>query len=111
VALYLWHWHLPPSLNAGIVLVLSMMVLLPIRFIYPSKTPHWRRFNVVMMSLWGILVLASLCTPSAWGERCFWWSNAFPIYYMGMSFWLHCQDKPENTRRGQKPAEEPEHER
>ena len=111
VALYLWHWQLPPGLNGAIVMVLSLTVLLPLRFIYPTKTPHWRLFNMLMMSLWGILVVISLGSRAPWAERCFWWSNLFPIYYLAMSFWLHCQDKPENTRRGQDPREEPEHER
>lgn len=94
VALYLWRWNLPVSLNGAIVLSLSLAVLLPIRFIYPSKTRHWRRTSMVLMSLWGLLVVLSLCTPGPLAEQAFRWSNLFPVYYLAMSFWLHCQDKP-----------------
>ena len=107
VALYLWHWNLPVALNGAIVITLSLTVLLPIRFIYPTKTRHWRRFNMAFMSLWGVLVIASLLTQEEWGQRCFDWSNGFCVYYLLLSFWLHSQDKPGDTRRSQHPREEP----
>lgn len=89
VALYLWRWGLPPVINGGIVMVLSMMVLLPIRFVYPSKTATLRRLSMALMSCWMVLVLLSLCSEASWAQTCFWWSNLFPAYYLLLSLWLH----------------------
>lgn len=111
VALYLWRWHLPVALNGAIVLTLSLCVLLPIRFIYPSKTRFLRRTSMVLMSVWGVLVLYSLTGTGPSHELCFRWSNLFPVYYLGLSFWLHCQDKPVPARSGSEPGEERVHER
>ena len=104
VALYLWRWHLPVVLNGTIVLTLSLCVLLPIRFIYPSKTRHYRKLSMFLMIVWGCLVLFSLTGTGPLHEQCFRWSNLFPLYYLGLSFWLHCQDKPVPARSGSEPG-------
>ena len=111
VALYLWRWQLPVVLNGAIVLTLSICVLLPIRFVYPSKTRHYRALSMTLMTVWGCLVLFSLTGTSAIHQDCFRWSNIFPVYYLGLSFWLHCKDKPVAARSCQDPGEERVHER
>lgn len=111
VALYLWRWNLPVVLNGAIVLTLAICVLLPIRFVYPSKTRRFRLLSMTLMSLWGALVLFSLSGSGPLHEQCFRWSNLFPIYYLALSFWLHCQDKPVPARSGQEPGEERPNER
>lgn len=106
VALYLWKWNLPVVINGAVVLTLSLCVLLPIRFIYPSKTRHFRALSMALMSLWGVLVIFSLSGDGPLQQQCFRWSNLFPVYYLGLSFWLHSQDKPDHARSGQQPGEE-----
>ncbi|MBS2034086.1 CDP-alcohol phosphatidyltransferase family protein [bacterium] len=106
VALYLWRWNLPVALNGAIVLTLSLCVLLPIRFVYPSKTRRFRSLSMILMSLWGALVLFSLSGSGPLHEQSFLWSNFFPVYYLGLSFWLHSQDKPDAARSSQEPGEE-----
>ncbi len=91
VALYLWHWQLPIWCNGLIVAVLSAAVLLPIRFVYPSKTLFLRPLTVLLMGLWGILLLLSLLSEAPWAQRCFDYSNLFPLYYCGLSLFLHIQ--------------------
>ena len=43
LALYLYAWRLPPTANAAIVAVLVVLVFVPIRYVYPSRTRTWRR--------------------------------------------------------------------
>lgn len=112
VAIYMWHWQLPPSLNGAVILTLSLTVLLPIRFVYPSKTPTLRRLSMGLMIVWAGLVVASLSSDQPWAERCFFYSNFFPIYYLGLSFWLHCKDKNGGDRNPEASGrEEPGNER
>lgn len=108
VALYLWRWQLPVALNGAIVLTLALCVLLPIRFIYPSKTRHFRPLSMFLMTVWGGLVLFSLSGSGPLHEQCFLWSNLFPVYYLGLSFWLHCQDKPVVARSCPEPGSDQE---
>lgn len=98
VALYLWFWEFPAVLNGAIVVTLALTVLLPIRFVYPSKTPTLRRTSMVLMMVWLALVVAALLLPETTGRRCFLWSSFFPVYYLALSFWLHSQDKPGGAR-------------
>jgi phosphatidylcholine synthase len=100
VALYLWRWQFPAAINAGIVLTLALCVLLPIRFIYPSKTVPLRRLNVALTFLWGVLVVLSLVGSGEWAEWCFWVSSLYPLYYLGFSLWLHAKTSKE-SRRGE----------
>lgn len=110
VALYLWLWNLPPALNGAIVFTLSLAVLLPIRFIYPSKTRSFKKLNLLVMTLWGVLVVLGLASTAEWGRRCFLWSSLCLFYYFGLSFWLHSQDKGSVVRNGPDSREELSHE-
>ena len=56
--LYLAGWT--PETNAAILLVLAALVLVPIRYVYPSRTPVWRVPTIVLGALWGLLVIAML---------------------------------------------------
>jgi len=110
VALYLWLWNLPPALNGAIVFTLSLTVLLPIRFLYPSKTRSYKKLNLLVTTLWGILVVLGLASTSDWAHRCFLGSSFCLFYYFGLSFWLHSQDKGSGVRNGPDSREESSHE-
>ena len=42
--LYLAAW--PPALNAALLLVLALLVFVPIRYVYPSRTPALRTLTI-----------------------------------------------------------------
>ena len=42
VTFYLLIARWPPTVNAAILLVLAVLVFVPIRYVYPSRTPQWR---------------------------------------------------------------------
>ena len=89
VALYLWKAGLPADLNAGIIVALSLSVLAPVRFIYPSKTPYLRGLTIGMMSAWLVLSGLGLWLDPPLGRTCFLLSLIFPIYYVGLSAYLN----------------------
>jgi phosphatidylcholine synthase len=94
VALYLWWLHLDPVANGAIVAVLSALVLVPIRFLYPSKTRPLRPWTLALGSLWGLQVAVALFGPQAASG---WWTTGslwFPAYYFGASVWLHVHLPP-----------------
>jgi phosphatidylcholine synthase len=99
VAIYLWRWNLGPALNGLIVILLSLAVLAPVKFIYPSKTKSWPRLNQLLMTLWGLLVVLSLVGPEEHRQTCLAWSNLYPIYYVLASFWLHWKSRITRTNQ------------
>ncbi|MCZ6623461.1 MAG: CDP-diacylglycerol O-phosphatidyltransferase [Deltaproteobacteria bacterium] len=88
VAFYLYVLQIPQWINAFLILILSILVFVPIKYLYPSRSPILRGLTISLGVLWGILVLTiiyllpqppSLLVPA---------SLLFPAYYMIISLWL-----------------------
>lgn len=88
VLLYFAMFQSNPALNAAILLTLAALVFVPIRYVYPSRTPILQPLTLVLGSLWAVLMLLAI-----------WWlplvprwlamaSLVFPVYYVGLSFAL-----------------------
>lgn len=88
VALYLYTLAAPLWFNAFTLLVLSILVFVPIRYVYPSRSPYLRALTVGLGSLWGIAVLAMIYLLPEPPRALVYGSLMFPIYYVCLSLWL-----------------------
>jgi phosphatidylcholine synthase len=61
------------------------MVFVPIRFVYPSRTPKWRVVTVTLGVLWGIALLMVVWQLPAVSPLLVWGSLVFPAYYVILS--------------------------
>jgi phosphatidylcholine synthase len=77
------------SVNAVVLLMFVVLVFVPIRYIYPSRTPVLRTFTNVIGSIWSALMLLMLWQYPAVSRTVMWVSLAFPAYYIAISLWLH----------------------
>jgi phosphatidylcholine synthase len=84
--LYIAGWA--AEVNLLILLGLSVLVFVPIRYLYPSRSPVLRRLTVGLGALWGVLVMAMLWQMPNVSRRVFWLSLVFPVYYVLLSFVL-----------------------
>ncbi|MGC8880370.1 MAG: CDP-alcohol phosphatidyltransferase family protein [Anaerolineae bacterium] len=78
-----------PVVNALILLALAVMVFIPIKYIYPSRTPELRRANLIMTALWFVaycLITLQLERPD---PTIVYLSLIYPIYYGVVSLYLH----------------------
>ena len=57
VAFYLYALQLPPWLNGLLLCVLSILVFVPIRYIYPTRTVRFRSLTNVLVAFWVIVLL------------------------------------------------------
>jgi phosphatidylcholine synthase len=89
VVFYLYVADWAPEINLVILLGLSVLVFVPIRYLYPSRSPVFRRLTVGLGVLWGILVMTMLWQMPNVSRTVFWLSLAFPVYYVLLSFTLH----------------------
>jgi phosphatidylcholine synthase len=89
VALYLYGWHLPPTMAAIILLTLALLVFVPIRYIYPSRTLVLQWPTLILGAIWGLLMSWSVWRLPDGSEPWLTLSLIFPIYYVGLSIWLH----------------------
>jgi phosphatidylcholine synthase len=88
VAVYLAAWRLPPWAAAAILLVLAVLVFVPIRYVYPSRTVFMRPLTLALGAIWTVLFVALIWTlpdPPAWLT---WATLVYPAYYVGLSLWL-----------------------
>ena len=81
--LYLAGW--PPPVNATLLLVLALLVFVPVRYVYPSRTPQLRSVTIALGIVWGVLMIAMLWRMPAVPRPLFWASLIFPAYYAALS--------------------------
>lgn len=89
VALYLYGWRLAPTVAAILLLSLAILVLVPIRYVYPSRTMTLRATTLALGAGWGLLILWAVWRLPDGAEPWLTVSLVFPIYYTALSLWLH----------------------
>jgi len=86
VVFYLFAMHRSQMFNAAVLLAFSVLVFVPIRYVYPSRTPHWRTVTVGLGIVWGITLLVMLWQLPVVSPMLLWGSLIFPVYYAALSF-------------------------
>ena len=89
VVFYLFVAGFPPTVNAAILLLLALLVFVPIKYVYPSRTPVLQPLTIALGCVWGALMLVMLWEFPAVSRVLFWVSLVFPAYYAGLSLVLH----------------------
>jgi phosphatidylcholine synthase len=84
--LYIVRWS--PTTNAMILLLLALLVFVPIRYVYPSRTPTWRPLTMSLGTAWAVLMLALLWQMPEMSRILLWLSLVFPVYYVLLSLRL-----------------------
>ncbi len=91
VAFYVWicFRHFGAGVVLGVVLVLSLLTVLPVRFVYPNRPPCWRVFFLGGALVWMALVLSMLLRqPSDPLDWAVWVSFVYPVLYVILSVYL-----------------------
>jgi phosphatidylcholine synthase len=88
VVLYIYVFQLAPAINAAVLLAFVVLVFVPIRYVYPSRTDTLRSLTMILgfiwaaMVMWMVYLLPDMSGP--WAML----SLVFPIYYLALSLWL-----------------------
>ena len=88
VVFYLLVLRWPSLVNAGVLLAFVLLVFIPVRYVYPSRTPILQRSTNVIGSIWSALMLLMLWQYPAVSTLVLWISLVFPAYYFALSLWL-----------------------
>jgi phosphatidylcholine synthase len=88
VAFYFYVLRWPPWINAFAILLLSILVFVPIKYIYPSRNPHFRLLTNSVGILWAFAVLAIIYLLPEPPRLLVFVSLVFPAYYTLLSLWL-----------------------
>jgi phosphatidylcholine synthase len=93
VAFYLYVWRLPAAINAALLVGLAILVFVPIRYVYPSRTRTLKVPTLVLGTVWAIAMVIAIWRLPATGGPWLAISLLFIVYYLGLSFYLHGQDR------------------
>ena len=96
VVFYLYLAQLPQAFNAGLLVALAILVFVPIRYVYPSRTPVLRSLTIGLGIVWGVLLIVMLWRMPAVPRMLLWLSLIYPVYYAALSLLL---TRKRNTSR------------
>ncbi len=88
VAFYAIVLDLPPAAVAVILVVCSVLVFVPVRYVYPSRTPAFRALNLALTAVWLLsyaVLLLQVPDPHPVVVAV---SLGYLAYYAGLSVWL-----------------------
>lgn len=89
IAIYLWLLAIPPPLATAIVAAFSVLVFVPLKYVYPSRMPALRRTTAALVLAGGLLLIYALLEPErARPLRLVEISLLVPAYYFAVSLWL-----------------------
>jgi phosphatidylcholine synthase len=91
VVFYLWALDWAPRTNAAVLLALAVLVFVPIRYVYPSRTPAFRGLTLAFGVAWSVVMLWTLAHVPEAPRGVVTASLAYPAYYVGLSLWLQCR--------------------
>ena len=89
VVIYLYVLQLPQRTNAIILAVLAILVFVPIRYVYPSRTVALKWPTLVLGTMWAVVFTWIIWRLPAVDGPWTMISLVFPIYYFALSVWLH----------------------
>ena len=87
-AFYAFALRLSPGATAVWILALSALVFAPLKFLYPSRAPHFRRLTLTLGALWAVVTIPAVWMVPDTPPVLLWASLLYPAYYVGMSLWL-----------------------
>lgn len=100
VCVYLVAWGLPPAVNAAILWGLVLLVFVPLRYVYPSRTVTWRGATVALGTSWGVLLTVVIWRLPATDGPWVWLALVFPAYYLALSLRLTAAERARSATIG-----------
>jgi len=98
VAFYLYVLQTPLWVNAFVIIALSILVFVPLRYIYPSRSPRFRSQINVLGALWGAAMLCLIYQLPNPSRVLLFASLLFPAYYTALSLWLEYRRAISSTK-------------
>jgi phosphatidylcholine synthase len=88
VVVYMYVLQLPQTVNAIVLVALAVLVFVPIRYIYPSRTMTLKWPTLVLGTMWAIVFTWIIWRLPAVDGPWTMISLVFPVYYVALSLWL-----------------------
>jgi len=93
VMFYMLVFGLNPWINLAGLLALVVLVFVPIKYVYPSRTSHLFWLTNVLLLLMTLAGTYAFYTYPEVPQWVIWFSLAFPVYYIILSLWTQRKEK------------------
>jgi phosphatidylcholine synthase len=90
---YMFLLSLNGWINLSLTLLLSALVFVPIKYVYPSRTAMWQKLTMTLACLWGVINIIILVQYPLHDRRLIWGSLLFTVYYTGLSLYAMLKDR------------------
>jgi phosphatidylcholine synthase len=91
VVFYLYVLGSSVWLNTTVIVIFSLSVFIPIRYLYPSRNLSLRGLTQGLGGLWGISILVIIYSLPETSMSLNLVLLVFPVYYLLLSFWLEAR--------------------
>jgi phosphatidylcholine synthase len=92
LAFYLYMLKTPLWVNAFAIIALSILIFVPIKYIYPSRSPRFRLQTNVLGLLWGAVIIYIIYRLPEPPRALSLASLLYPAYYTALSLWLQIRN-------------------
>jgi phosphatidylcholine synthase len=86
LVLYIMVLRLNPWINLTVLMICNMLVFVPVKYIYPSRTTRLRRLTLILTYLYGAGVVWGLLQYPSVPQWVLWLSLIYVVYYALLSF-------------------------
>ncbi|MBK7895765.1 MAG: CDP-alcohol phosphatidyltransferase family protein [Candidatus Promineifilaceae bacterium] len=88
VVFYLFMFDANPWINFWVITILTILVFVPIKYLYPSRMIRYQKMTLFLTSIWGILCLTVWLQYPAFQPWMLWTSLLYLVYYVGLSLYM-----------------------
>lgn len=98
VVFYLFLLRPPGEVGFGVLLLCAVLVFVPIRYVYPSRTVRFQKLTLFLSVLWGIGVVTLLVDYPQVREWLLWATLGYIGYYLALSLFFTAQAQRRRAR-------------
>ncbi|MCA9901034.1 MAG: CDP-alcohol phosphatidyltransferase family protein [Anaerolineales bacterium] len=88
VVFYLFMFDANTWINFWVIATLTILVFVPIKYLYPSRMIRYQKMTLFFTSIWGILCLTVWWQYPAFQPWMLWASLLYLVYYVGLSLYM-----------------------
>jgi phosphatidylcholine synthase len=93
--LYMLVLNLNPWFNLGALIVLGVLVFVPVKYVYPTRTEKLQRLTLALTYIWGIIGFWGLMQFPNTPPQLIWATFVYIAYYIAISVWPGPKAEPE----------------
>lgn len=93
LVIYLFFFDSAPMLNFAVLLTCAVLVFVPIRYVYPSRTKAYQKTTLSLNVIWAFAFLGMLFLYPAIPSWLLYGSLIYVFYYVGLSLYLTAKSR------------------